>query len=206
MHSTDGYRRCRSIEACRVAALLARALMGDDPAHGWPHIERVLSWAEAIVKAEGLTIDWDVLWNAVMLHDIGRYLPGKGHHAVKSAEAAETILGAMGYPPEVVEAIVDAILAHSYSLGAGSSSTEARVLSDADKLDALGAVGVARVIHHGCTAERSFEESLRHIEEKILRLPELMHYSYSRAQAERLAGIVRLFHGEMKKQLEGPRL
>lgn len=196
-----GGNPCRRFEACSLVRIIAEALMGPDPSHGWPHVYRVLGLVYEIVEAEGVAVDWDVLWNAVMLHDVGRSLEGEESHAVKSAEFARRLLPLLGYPGDVVETIANAILAHSYSLGAEPGSVEARVLSDADKLDALGAVGIARVFHYGCAAGRGFEESLEHIRSKILRLPELMHFEYSRRLAEARAGIVKRFLEELEAEL-----
>lgn len=161
----------------------ARRIMGEDPAHGWPHVERVRRLARAIVEGEGVTPDWQVLELAIILHDVGRHLPGEGHHAVKSALYAKTLLRLHAASEDLIEAVVHAIEAHSYSLGVEPRSIEAMILSDADKLDALGAVGIARVFHHGCQQGRSFDDSVRHIREKILRLPSKLHLQYSRRLA-----------------------
>jgi uncharacterized protein len=61
---------------------------------------------------------------------------------------------------------------------------EAMVLSDADKLDALGAIGIARVFHTGALIGRGFEDSLEHFKAKILRLKDLMYFNYSRRVTE----------------------
>lgn len=161
----------------------AKRIMGPDPAHGWPHVERVRRLARKIVEGEGLTVDWQVLDLAIILHDVGRSLPGEGHHAVKSALYAKSILRLHAAGEELIEAVVHAIEAHSYSLGVEARSLEAKVLSDADKLDALGAVGIARVFHHGCQHGRSFDDSVEHIRAKLLRLPGLLHLPYSRKLA-----------------------
>jgi len=182
---------------------LSRGLMGGDPAHGWPHVARVRRLAWRIVGMEGLSVDRFVLDAAILLHDVGRSLEGEGHHAVKSAELARHLLEAMGVGHDRVEGVVHAILAHSYSLGVPARSVEAKVLSDADKLDALGAVGVARVFHTGCQMGRGFEDSLRHFHEKILRLPSLLHYEASRRIASGRIEIVRLLASRMERELAG---
>jgi len=185
----------------RIVERVARGLMGGDPAHGWPHVERVRGLAWRIIEEEGLDPDVLVLELAVLLHDVGRSLDGPGHHAEKSAAFARDLLTATGLDHDTIEAVIHAILAHSYSLGVPARTVEARVLSDADKLDALGAVGIARVVHTGCQMGRRFEESLAHIHEKILRLPGLLHYGASRRIAEERAGIVRAFAKELAREL-----
>lgn len=171
-----------------VVERVAVAVMGSDDAHGWPHVVRVGLLAGRLARR--LDLDEGVLYAAVMLHDVGRAVPGEGHHAVKSAEFAEGLLAALGYSESQVEAVRHAILAHSYSLGVKARTLEAMVLSDADKLDALGVVGAARAFITGFQRGRSLWESLRHFREKLLRLPSLMYLEESRVIAERRVKIL----------------
>jgi uncharacterized protein len=114
----------------------------DDPVHDFDHILRVLALAERIGAAEGA--DMDVLRAAALLHDVGRDEAGAAglDHAEFAAARAREILA--GQPAEKVEAVVDAIIAHRFRTGPPPNSLEGRVLFDADKLDAIGAIGVAR--------------------------------------------------------------
>jgi len=172
----------------------ARRIMGLDPAHGWPHVLRVARLADEIIERGKLAgYDREVLATAIVLHDVGRFLPGEGHHAVKSAEYARGLLSRLGWEEARVEQVAHVILAHSYSLGVEPKTLEAMILSDADKLDALGAVGIARVFHTGCQLGRSFSESLRHFAEKILRLPSLLRLEASREIARERILIVEAF-------------
>jgi uncharacterized protein len=113
-----------------------------DSAHGFDHVLRVWRLAERIGQQEGA--DLEVLQAAALLHDIGRAeeLRSGVCHAHYSAERAREILRAC--PGERVEAVAQAIAQHRFRGVAGPSSLEARVLYDADKLDAIGAIGVAR--------------------------------------------------------------
>jgi uncharacterized protein len=114
----------------------------DDPAHDFDHILRVLALAERIGAAEGA--DLEIVRAAALLHDVGRAeakASGQDHAEVAAACARE-ILGHA--PPDRVEAVVAAILAHRFRAGPPPSSLEGRALFDADKLDAIGAIGVAR--------------------------------------------------------------
>lgn len=175
------------------AERLARHLLGQGFAHGYPHVERVRRYAWEIVEAESLRVDRLVLELAVTLHDAGR--PLGEPHARLSARLAESFLRDR-LDGERLARVVNAILYHSYSYARRARveplGPEALVLSDADKLDALGATGFLRVFLHGCEAGRGFEESLAHFDEKIFRLPGLMHYQYSRRLARELARRTRL--------------
>ena len=185
-----------------VLIIISKTIMGYDPAHGWPHVIRVLKIARRIAEEIRGKIDWLVLETAIALHDIGRNLPGSDHHAIKSAVFAEEVLPSLGYDKGSVEAIVHAIRSHSYSLGESAETVEAKILSDADKIDALGAVGIARVIHTGCQLHRSFKESLLHFYEKILNLPSLMYLDVSKRIAEERISIIQSFVKELEKELD----
>ena len=113
-----------------------------DPAHDFDHILRVLALAERIGAAEGA--DMEIVRPAVLLHDIGRPEEQREGlcHAQAGAEKARAILD--DWPLEQVEAIAHAIAAHRYRDDEAPRTLEARVLFDADKLDSIGAVGIAR--------------------------------------------------------------
>ncbi|HUW95054.1 MAG TPA: HD domain-containing protein [Anaerolineae bacterium] len=121
----------------------AREYYGDaDPAHDFDHILRVLALAERIGAAEGA--DMDILRPAVLLHDIGRPEEQRDGrcHAQVGAEKARTILS--DWPTETVEAISHAIAAHRFRDDLQPQTLEAKILFDADKLDSIGAIGIAR--------------------------------------------------------------
>jgi uncharacterized protein len=114
----------------------------DDPVHDFDHILRVLALAERIAAAEGA--DLEIVQAAALLHDVGRdeaQAAGQDHAEFAAARARQ-ILG--GAPPDKVKAVSAAILAHRFRAGPPPESLEGRVLFDADKLDAIGAIGVAR--------------------------------------------------------------
>ena len=113
-----------------------------DPAHDFDHILRVLTLAERIGAAEGA--DMEIVRPAVLLHDIGRPEEQRegSCHAQVGAEKARAIL--CDWPQDEVDAIAHAIAAHRYRDDEAPRTLEARVLFDADKLDSIGAVGIAR--------------------------------------------------------------
>ena len=156
-----------------VVEELVKDVMSSDPVHGYPHVRRVRELALQIASHYS-KVDREVIELAALLHDIARNGPGKADHAFTSAKVAELLLKSMGYPEEKVALVVEAISAHSYSASREPQSLEARILSDADKLDALGAIGIARVFLYSGAIGRSIEESIAHIKTKILKLPDLM--------------------------------
>lgn len=126
----------------------ARAWYPDyDPVHGFDHILRVLHLAERLAIAEGA--DLEIVRAAVLLHDAsGAETGGAGRaeHQHHSADFAKTILATEGWPPERIAAVQHCIRAHRFRGNEAPQSLEAKVLFDADKLDVLGAFGVARTL------------------------------------------------------------
>ncbi len=117
--------------------------------HDFDHVLRVLALAERIGKAEGA--DMDVVRTAVLLHDVARATEERtgGDHARMGAERARGILDAAGAPPDFVTAVAHAIHTHRFRSDTAPQTLEAKVVFDADKLDAIGAVGVARAFGYG---------------------------------------------------------
>ena len=125
-----------------------------DPVHGFDHIERVYRTAERLALAENA--DLEIVHAAALLHDIeGSHPAGeeRANHHHQSADIAAEILRAEGWPDERIAAVQHCIRAHRFRDDREPPATiEAKVLFDADKLDVLGAIGVARVIGYAVQA------------------------------------------------------
>jgi uncharacterized protein len=126
----------------------------DDPVHGFDHVLRVLKLAERIALAEGA--DLEIVRAAVLLHDAEPPdSPGneRGVHQHRSAEFARSLLEARGWEGHRIEAVTHCIRAHRFRDDREPPQTiEAMVLYDADKLDAIGAIGAARAIAYAVHA------------------------------------------------------
>jgi uncharacterized protein len=124
----------------------ARAFYADaESAHDFEHVLRVYTLAEHIARAENA--DLEIVRAAALLHDIARAeedTTGQGDHAQMAAERAHAILLARGVSREHADAIAHAIAAHRFRGTTAPQTLEARVLFDADKLDSIGAIGIAR--------------------------------------------------------------
>ncbi|HLI68210.1 MAG TPA: HD domain-containing protein [Ktedonobacteraceae bacterium] len=115
----------------------------DDPSHGWQHVQRVYRLAQYIADKEGA--DALITGLAALLHDLGRLVHCESvSHATLSVEEARSILARYPLEQSQIEAVLHAIEAHSFSQGIEPRTLEARVLRDADRLDALGAIGILR--------------------------------------------------------------
>jgi len=185
---------------------LAKILMGDDFSHGWPHVLRVLSIALKLAK-EYENIDLRALSIAAILHDIGRSMESKTreHHAIISAKYAEQILRCLGYDEKFFSKVKEIILYHSYSLVKKRKITtnlvEAKILSDADKLDALGAIGIARVIMYSALVGRTIEDTIKHFEEKIVNLKNLVETPKAKKIAEEKTRIIEYYLNMLEREL-----
>jgi uncharacterized protein len=117
-----------------------------DSSHDWSHVERVYNSAIKIAKEENANLD--VIKIAAYLHDIGRNdeikSEGKICHAEKGAEMAKTILSKYDIDEKLIENIIHCILSHRNRNNYKPETIEAKIIFDADKLDSIGAVGIAR--------------------------------------------------------------
>jgi len=117
-----------------------------DSAHDFDHVLRVVTMADRIAQAEGA--DREVVRTAALLHDIGLD-EGRAGHETSAANRTKEILRAHGYAEVFCNAVVHAIESHRFRSGSAPQTLEAKVLFDADKLDAIGAIGVARAFAFG---------------------------------------------------------
>ncbi|PSP56696.1 phosphohydrolase [Halobacteriales archaeon QS_1_67_19] len=180
----------------------ARTYFGDvAPAHDWHHVERVGRLAETLARSEGADVDGRVLFSAVWLHDIGRAKEDRGEiadHAEWGAREAGDILADLGADAETVDAVQHCVRAHRYSNDVEPETREAEILSDADNLDALGAVGIARIFCYGGEFGQTLYDpelppeaddsaggatQLNHLHEKVLTLRERMYTDAGREMA-----------------------
>ena len=131
---------------------------GSDPIHDFDHAQRALALARRIGQAEGA--DLEVVETAVLLHDIHRADEDQGHaagaaevgdHALLAADAARRILARQNPPPsaDFIEAVAHCIAAHRFRNSVEPQTIEAKTVFDADKLDAIGAIGIARAYAYG---------------------------------------------------------
>ncbi len=128
---------------------LSRVLdASNDGSHDISHLNRVWRTARLIAAEEGG--DLRLLAAAVILHDcvaVEKDSPLREQASRLSAEKAEQMLQELQWSSLEVEAVTDAIRTHSYSSGLTPKSLEGRILQDADRLDAIGAVGIARCFY-----------------------------------------------------------
>ena len=130
----------------QVKAFARRCFDKASGSHDWDHTLRVFRLCKMMGPAENA--DMDVLGAAAYLHDIGRALQDAANgaicHAEKGAQMAEPMVAALPFSKRQKHNIIHCIRSHRFRNHHKPDTTEAKVLFDADKLDAIGAVGVAR--------------------------------------------------------------
>jgi uncharacterized protein len=203
----------------KIQKKVEKILDGRDPAHDFHHIMRVYKNAELIGRREGA--DMQVLLAAVLLHDLVVYPKGsakRSKSADDSADMAEKILRDYRYSQERIDKICYCIRTHSYSKKLTPSTLEGKILQDADRLDALGAIGIARTFSVGGSENRAFYNSgdpfckshrepddkqwtLDHFQAKLLKLKGLMHTQTARDMAQDRADFMDLFIEQLQKEI-----
>ncbi|WP_075290268.1 HD domain-containing protein [Pararhizobium arenae] len=131
-----------------AADLLPHAVSGNDGSHDVAHLLRVWKNACAIRAEEGGDIR--ILAAAVLLHDcvaVEKNSPLRSQASRLAAEKARGLLADLGWLSQDIDAVGHAILTHSFSAGIAPETLEAKILQDADRLDAIGMVGAARCFY-----------------------------------------------------------
>ena len=193
---------------------------GSDPAHGLVHLRRVVATAVRLATEEGARID--IVLPAAWLHDcvhVAKDSPDRPLASHLAAAHAISFLQQAGYPSEALPEIAHAIEAHSYSAGIPPRTVEAKVVQDADRLDALGAIGIARCVAVGAALGRSLYEpddpfcerrlpddsgaSVDHFYTKLLKLAGTMQTAAGRREAGRRTAFIHAFIEQLRSEI-GP--
>ena len=170
--------------------------------HGFPHVLRVLQLCLNLQQREGGNLFVVIL--STILHDVGRdYTPKNGSHAKKSAEMTKEFLHSnkIHLREEMSEHIIHCILAHSFSAGGMAKSVEAKILSDADKIDALGAVGIYRAACFQYEHGTGLLAMYQHFFDKLLLLPSKMYTQTGREIANKRVELMKMYIKELEEEL-----
>lgn len=193
---------------------LAVAAAADDGAHDLNHLHRVWKTAQTLLE-DYPEADRLIVLAACYLHDLVNLPKNHPERHLASRQAAVRAcdeVGKLGFPADKLGGLAHAIEAHSFSAGIAPRTLEARIVQDADRLDALGAVGLARLYytagrmgsalaHPGdpLARERALDDrayALDHIEVKLASLPATMSTAAGRALGERRLAWLRAFRDD----------
>ena len=190
----------------------------NDPAHDFEHTIRVYKNAQKICKKE--KANEKLVLSAALLHDIVSYPKSDKRSktsSIKSATKSKQILEKLDFSNDEIAIISDAIRNHSFSQNKIPKTLEGKILQDADRLDALGAIGIARVFATGGSLKRPFYKiddpfckkripndktwTVDHFFQKLLKLESLMNTKSGKAEAKKRTKIIKEFLNQLKQEI-----
>lgn len=203
-------------------AIYLQRQMTADSAHDMQHVERVVRMARQLAETEGasLAIVVPAAWlhdcvtlpkNAPNRHEASRLAAREAVHFLRSIGYSEDLLG------EIAHAIAHAIVAHSFSAGITPETLEAKVVQDADRLDAIGAIGVARCLLTGGALARplyhptdpfcqqrepdDLSYTIDHFYRKLLKIGQTLHTEAARAEAAQRNAFMQAFLNQLGQEI-----
>ena len=182
-----------------------RTVLSTSGSHGIDHIERVSAMCEQMGRMEGA--DMAILIPAALLHDIARPLEKERGipHEKEGAKMAQEYLSSIHYDPLCIPAITHAIRSHRYRSTEKPATPEAEILSDADKLDAMGAIGIVRTFMRAGEHGGSIYDGIDHFREKLLCLNERMFTETGRCIARKRHAFLLRFLDLLTEEMGGSR-
>lgn len=202
----------------RLEKEIQKQLSKGDSAHDFEHIMRVLKNAQKIARKEKANIK--LVTAAVLLHDIVSYPksdPRSKNSSLESSKMARAILEKYHYTKNEITIITEAIRDHSFSRGVTPKSLEGKVLQDADRLDAIGAIGIARTFAVGGAGGRPFynkddpfcktrspddkKYTLDHFYKKLFLLERKMNTKTGKIEARKRTKILKKFVNDLQKEI-----
>ena len=202
----------------KLRSLVKNRLGQNDTAHDFEHIMRVLKNATVIARKEKANIR--IITAAVLLHDIISYPksdPRSKNSSTESALESKKILKKYNFSQDEIDIISNAIRDHSFSRGAIPQTLESKILQDADRLDALGAIGIARTFSVSGAEKRPFYSNVDpfckkrlpddkswtvdHFYKKLLLLEKTMNTNAGKIEARKRINTMKKFLDQLKKEI-----
>ena len=190
----------------------------NDSAHDFEHTIRVYKNAQKICKKE--KANEKLVLSATLLHDVVSYPKSDKRSkmsSIESAKKSKKILEKFDFSKEDITIISDAIHDHSFSQNKIPKTLEGKILQDADRLDALGAIGIARVFATGGSLKRPFYNiddpfckrripddktwTVDHFFRKLLKLESLMNTKSGKVEAKKRTRILKEFLNQLKQEI-----
>ena len=195
-----------------------KKLIDNDSAHDFEHIMRVYRNAQKMCKKE--KANQKLVLSAALLHDIVSYPKSDKRSKMSSLESAKkskSILKKYNFSNEEIIIVHDAIRDHSFSQKKIPTTLEGKILQDADRLDAIGAIGIARVFATGGSLKRPFYNlddpfcktrspddktwTVDHFYEKLLKLESLMNTKSGKLEAHKRTKFLKDYLKQLKQEL-----
>ena len=193
-------------------------IIDNDPAHDFEHIMRVYKNAQKLCNTE--KANEKLVLSAALLHDIVSYPKSDKRSKLSSMESSKKskiILKKYDFTNEEIAVVSDAIADHSFSQNKKPSTLEGKILQDADRLDAIGAIGIARVFATGGLLKRPFYNiddpfcktrkpddktwTVDHFYQKLLKLESLMNTKSGKNEAKTRTRILKEYLKQLKQEI-----
>lgn len=203
-----------------MEARVAEIAQFEEPAHDLLHFKRVVQLAKALAQIEGAKME--VVTPAAWLHDyviVPKNDPRRKLASQLSATAAIKFLAEIEYPQIYHEDIAHAIEAHSFSANIIPKTLEAKIVQDADRLDGLGAIGIARCFATAGVLKRQFYSladplcesrvaddhafTVDHFFVKLFKVAETMQTPSGQIEAARRVRVMKHYLGQLKQEIDG---
>jgi len=195
-----------------------KEIMDNDSAHDFDHVMRVYKNAQKICKKE--KANEKLVLCAALLHDIVSYPKSdkrSKNSSTESAKKSKIILKKYDFTNDEITIISDAIRDHSFSQNKTPQSIVGKILQDADRLDAIGAIGIARVFATGGSLKRPFYNiddpfcktrkpddktwTVDHFYQKLLKLESLMNTKSGKMEAKKRTKVLKEFLNQLKQEI-----
>nr|WP_202612670.1 HD domain-containing protein [Vibrio toranzoniae] len=192
--------------------------MTQDAAHDISHIKRVVKTAKALCANEQAKLE--VVLPAAYLHDCFTFPknhPDRAQSSQMAADKAISFLQSIDYPTSYLDEIHHAIVTHSYSANITPETLEAQIVQDADRLDSLGAIGIARCLYVGqnfnaelynhkdpFAKQRDLDDkhySVDHFYVKLFKLAETMNTESAKLEANKRTDYMRGFLDQLASEV-----
>ena len=202
----------------KLKKITEKKLAKNDSAHDFEHVMRVYRNAEKICKSE--KVDSKLVLTSVLLHDIVSFPKNDKRSkssSSQSAKLAKKILSKMNFDEDEIRIIYDAIMQHSFSKNQKPKTLVGKILQDADRLDAIGAIGIARAFTTGGFTKRQIyntkdpfcsnrypndkSRTLDHFFKKLLVLEKKMHTRYAKKEASKRTKILKKYLSDLKHEI-----
>lgn len=189
-----------------------------DAAHDIAHIKRVVANAKKLAQGEGANLT--IVIPAAWLHDcviVNKSSPNRSKASKMAADKAGEFLHQEGFPRAFIPPIQHAIEAHSFSAGITPETAEAKVVQDADRLDSIGAIGIARCLLTGTSFGASLYDpndpwaenrelddkaySVDHFPVKLFKLVDMMQTSAGKREAQKRTEFMQAYLAQLGSEI-----
>lgn len=198
---------------------IAKEYSTNDPAHDYLHVYRVFKNGQLILKQEP-DADEEVVLTAILLHEVFNF-PKNHPLSSKSGDICSIIVGQLladhYFNPEKMPKVLDCIRNHSFSKGIVPTTLEEKIVQDADRLDAIGAIGIARCFATSAEMKRPFYDfqdpfaqnrelddksfAIDHFYRKLLKLGESMHTATAKELASKRINYMKSYLEQVSEEI-----